>query len=64
MPTKKKSPGKKKLTVMEKVDMAQTGKEPPKRVPVKPKPAKKNPYPKGSARAKLWARREADKRKK
>ena len=24
----------------------------------------KNPYPKGSARAKLWARREADKKKK
>jgi len=23
----------------------------------------KNPYPKGSARAKLWARREADKKK-
>ena len=26
-------------------------------------PPKKNPYPPGSARAKLWARREADKRK-
>jgi len=35
----------------------------------KPKPkkkpaAKKNPYPKGSYRAKAWARREADKKKK
>jgi ABC-type uncharacterized transport system involved in gliding motility auxiliary subunit len=31
-----------------------------------PKPkeeAPKNPYPEGSARAKLWARREADKKK-
>lgn len=41
MKPKKKISGKKKLTVMEKVDMAQTGKKPPKRVPVKPKPEKK-----------------------
>jgi hypothetical protein len=34
----------------------------PEKKPVKPK--KKNPYKPGSARAKLWARREADKRDK
>jgi hypothetical protein len=35
---------------------------PGKKAPA-PAPAPKNPYKEGSARAKLWARREADKKK-
>jgi hypothetical protein len=38
------------------VDKAQTGTPPAKKAP-----PKKNPYPAGSARAKLWARKEKDK---
>ena len=41
-----------KRSLMELADFAQTGKKKP------PSKKKKNPYPPGSARAKLWDRRE------
>ena len=45
----------------EKIDNAVEGAQKGKK---KKAPAPKNPYPAGSARAKYWARRQADKKKK
>ena len=57
-------PKKKKRTRRQRIDTAvEQAVSGPKKTKVKPKP-KKNPYPAGSARAKLWKRREANRKKK
>jgi hypothetical protein len=56
----KKVVSKRKQQIDDAVEKAQTGKKPAAKKPVAPK----NPYKEGSARNKMWARREAERKKK